>query len=112
MGLSNGGWIWWNCTAARGFRAAWADGGVRPSIGWCWVGVVGDLGDHVGGVVEAGTADVADGGVEGTEDEFAALEVVNALIREAWMASSFSRRATWWRRESGPLTVRIMRLWK
>ena len=38
------------------------------------VGVIGDLGDHFGGVVEADAAGVADGGVEGAEDEFSAAQ--------------------------------------
>src|SRR5450631_4520675 len=38
-------------------------------------GVVGDFGDHVVGVLaELDAADVADGGVEGAENEFGALE--------------------------------------
>jgi hypothetical protein len=54
-------------------------------------GVVGDLADHfVGMESELHAADVADGGVEGAEDEFAALEFDGAA---AWMDSSFSRRA-------------------
>ena len=40
-----------------------------------WGGVVGDFGDHVVGVLaELDAADVADGGVEGAENEFGALE--------------------------------------
>jgi len=42
------------------------------------VGVVGDLGDHFIGLAELNAAGVADGGVEGAEDEFSALEVDGA----------------------------------
>jgi len=42
------------------------------------VGVVGDLGDHFGGLAELDAAGVADGGVEGAEDEFSALEFEGA----------------------------------
>jgi len=37
-------------------------------------GIVGDLGDHLAGVVESHAAGVADGGVEGAEDEFSAAQ--------------------------------------
>ena len=43
-------------------------------LGLAGVGVGGDFTDHSVGVdVEFGAADVADGGVEGAEDEFSAL---------------------------------------
>jgi hypothetical protein len=36
--------------------------------------VIGDLGNHFAGVVEADAAGVADGGVEGAEDGFSAAQ--------------------------------------
>jgi len=47
-------------------------------FGGLLVGVVGDAGDHFGGLAELNAAGVADGGVEGAEDEFSALEVDGA----------------------------------
>jgi hypothetical protein len=48
-------------------------------VGRGLVGVVGDLADHFVLVeIEADAADVADGGIEGTEDEFSALEFQGA----------------------------------
>jgi len=48
-------------------------------VGRGLVGVVGDLADHFVLVeIEADAADVADGGIEGTEDEFSALEFEGA----------------------------------
>ena len=60
------------------FLVAWRAAGCRGGlVGWLArrVGVVGDLADHFVGVdAELDAADVADGGVEGAEDEFGALE--------------------------------------
>jgi hypothetical protein len=55
------------------------DGGWFVDVGQRLVRIVGDLADHFFLVeIEADAADVADGGVEGTEDEFAALEFEGA----------------------------------
>src|SRR5271169_601077 len=70
------------CQVGCGYSGDYPAGGLAGGFGAGGIfdfsvglgGVVGDLGDHSTGVGEVDAADVADGGVEGAEDEFGALE--------------------------------------
>ncbi len=80
-------------------RFGFGGGGLHGGFGWGWV--VGDFADHFVFVeVEADAAGIFYGDVESAEHELGSAEVdsvasegVDASMREAWMASSFSMRA-------------------